>query len=201
MDEREDTVGRLLEGTTNFSRAERDEMFDDVFASVSAEESAEAKEARPGWLRWFALAAVVCLAVVPASFLLTPGEPTFTARGADGNVQLRCSGAPACSLGDTLTFELSAPPQPWFAAFARSDAGTVVWYFPETPDAESIRVDEGLLERSVTLGDEHAPGTWTVHAIFTDTPLDREQIRDSFTESGEFSRPDAKLIRRQIDIR
>lgn len=200
MDEREDTVGRLLEGTTNFSRAERDEIFDDVFAAVEAEEPTTAS-ARPAWIRWFAWAAVICLAVVPLSFVMQPGEPEFVARGADGNLQLQCSGATGCSIGDALTFELSKPPRAWFAAFAKGADGTVVWYFPEEETGQSVGVKDGMLERSVKLGAEHNIGPWAVFAVFSDFPLRREDIRDAFDDDGSINRPDITLIQRTLTIR
>ncbi len=200
MDEREDTVGRLLEGTTNFSRDERDEIFDGVFAAVQAEEPSPAT-ARPAWMRWLAWAAVICFAVVPASIWLNPGEPSFVARGADGNLRLECSGARGCSIGDALTFDLSNPPRPWFAAFARSTNGTVVWYFPEADTAKSVGVQDGLLSRAVTLGPEHSVGAWTVYAVFSDGPLDRPSIRAAFSADGKLDRPDTTLIKRTLTIR
>jgi hypothetical protein len=201
MDDREDTVGRLLEGTTNFSRAEREEIFDDVFAAVAAEEGATAPAPRtlPAWLRWFALAAVVCLAIVPASMLIDT-KPEFVARGGSTtNLQLQCTGE-VCALGDSLTFEVTGAKAPWFAAFGRSSSGTVVWYFPATDRATSVKVEDGLLDQGVKLGDEHSTGTWTVHALFSHAPLTRDAVKACFDEHGELQCDDVELLERTFTI-
>ena len=198
-DQQPDVVGRLLEGRSEFSRAERDAMFDEVFDRVGAEATAPTTARRPWWAGVLALAAAVVLAVVVA----TPGsvpEDEFRARGESANLELRCTGAGPCSVGDVVAFEVSGAEHSYFAAFARNAAGQVIWYFPEADGGQSVALDRDLVDRSVKLGPEHAGSSWIVHAVLSAAPLGRGAIRACFDDSGAFSCADARLLTRELVV-
>jgi len=198
-DRKPDVTGRLLEGRTGFSRAEQEDIFEDVLAQVAAE--APAPATRSWWFLALGWAAVLALVMAPVAwYLASESEPEFTARGQAANLELRCT-SDACRPGESLTFELSGTSRGYLAAFARNEAGAVIWYFPEDAAGESIGVVGGLVRRSVAIGPEHQAGRWTVYAVVSDTPLTRAAVRDLFDDDGKFEGDGAELMIRDLVVK
>lgn len=209
-----DITGRLLEGRTGFSRDEQGELFESVFAEVSAQEAAEAPvTTRPWWMMVLGWAAVLALVATPVVLFVTSSqEPEFGARGGDGaNLELRC--ADPCTQGAVLTLELTgakdatrgraarAPQMRYLAAFARNEQGNVVWYLPKTDLDSSLEIEAGSASHTVEVGPEHEPGKWTVHAILSDRALRRADVRQLFDDEGELRDSSVELMTRELVVK
>lgn len=177
---------RLLAGRRDLSRPEKDAILDAVLDEVEPR--------RSSW-RWPALGVVMTAA---AALLIAlwphPGRiDEITARGGDlpAGFALSCVPAP-CAAGTKLVFDItSTGGATYFSAFARNDQ-TWIWYFPHGPAGHSVPVPAGggVLDFGISLGPEHAPGSYTVVGVFSDRPLDRAAVR-AWVERGEHvvSRP------------
>lgn len=157
----------------------------------------------PLWRRpllWTAPLAFAALLLIPLALRDSGEQATssggFNARGSGAvaaSLVLLCAPARAqtpCQSGDALVFDITATADHgFFAAFAQSQEGTVIWYFPESPGGESMPLDQatddGLLRRQVQFGAEHTPGHYRVYGIFSQEPLTRAEIKARFREDGE----------------
>ncbi len=135
--------------------------------------------------------AVAALVLIPLVLSRGDNNSGFASRGAGSAIaafELACS-KDVCQSGDTLVFDVSASAgYQYFAAFAQREDGAVLWYFPESPDGESLdlraRLREGVLDRGVVLGGDHDTGLYTVFGIFSNDPLSRDAIKARFTEDA-----------------
>lgn len=191
-------VSRLLSGKDELSVLEKDEILANVLAEV-----APAKKSfwrRPGLLLPL-VGVAVALVLIPVVMRADGASSTvdfFAARGHESRaaaVTLVCPtpeggiGKGACQADDKLIFDLSASAgYSFFAAFARGEQGTVIWYFPEAEGGHSLNLekslDEGVLDRGVTLGADHPRGRYELYGIFSDEPLTRDLIKDRFSEDS-----------------
>ena len=129
----------------------------------------------------------------------------LAARGGGAPVaalKLHC--AEACSTGAKLLFDLDGTTgYRYFAAFARRGDGVVLWYFPDTPDGTSVELEaantRGVLDRSIVLGGEHAPGHYQVFGVFSQAPLTRAQLHAAFT--GDSAGPGTAVVAQELDVR
>ena len=140
-------IPRLLAGKNQLSRPEKDEIFANVLGEVG-------RPRRSGWWRpgvWVAVTSVAAILVIVPVVVKNEGgktrdgkNDTFTARGAASAVagfDLACSGSESlrCQSGGHLLFDLQkSTGYRYFAAFARRNDGAVIWYFPESPEGQSL---------------------------------------------------------------
>ena len=126
----------------------------------------------------------------------------FSARsGGDGGATLEtiCQPGPACESGSKLLLRVSnaAPEAKYLAAFSRAEDGTVVWYFPNAEGDMSVNVTQGKWsEEAVVLGNEHAPGTYTVYGLLSDQPLTRDMVKARVESDGG----DADLLKSEFEV-
>jgi hypothetical protein len=81
----------------------------------------------------------------------------------------------------------AAPGARYFAAFARSGSGTVIWYFPASASDHSIdlreRLHKGVLDQVVEIDAAYPSGAYEMYGVLSDTPLSRDEVR-RMAESG-----------------
>jgi hypothetical protein len=191
-------VHRLLAGRRGPTRGEKDDLFAAVMREV-------APPRRP---RWSAPALAVLGAA--AALLLAPwlvrrddAPPALVARGDAGAATFSafCAGGP-CRPGDTLLLEVAPADWPHFAAFARRDDGTVIWYSP-TDDGASAVATSGVLASGIVLDDVHRPGTYRIYGVFSRAALDRVAIRARFQPGSDQTAsagPDTAVVVRAVVI-
>lgn len=194
---------RLLSGRNQLSVTEREAILEQVLADSRV---AGDDRASRSWLRqrrWAAVAAGLAAASAIALVMhVRAGTGTggpeanemFAARGAAGHqMEVVCASSGQvgqCPVGDRLILDLAGAAEPvHFAAFARRGDGMIIWYFPEreqdstVPLAENMR--SGVFDRTVILGPEHSPGTYTVHGVFSDQAMTREDVRDAIRDGQD----------------
>jgi hypothetical protein len=188
------TPSRLLAGKDRLSRIEKDAILQNVLA-----ETAPARK-RAWW--WFALPAVAAAAIL---IVLWPqgGGDDFTAKGGDAAVASfapTCGAAP-CARGGKLLFDLHGTTgYRFFSAFAHGADGTVIWYATGRELANALQ--NGVLDETVLIGDEHAAGTYRVFGVFAQTPLDREGVKALFDETGRVREvPGVVVVEKELVIR
>ena len=181
---------RLLAGRRGLSRPEKEAILERVLAQVAP---------RSRWRRRVAIGALALSAATAGAVLLVPGAPRdeLTARGGElpPGFDATCVPAP-CATGSKLVFDVtSTGGAAYFAAFARG-ADRMIWYFPSSPAGHSRSLPQGggVLDTGITLGAEHAPGTYTIHGVFSTAPLDRAAVRTLVDEGGA-------TVTRQVTIR
>lgn len=185
-------TSRLLAGRDELSRIEKDRILDAALPSAP-------KRLRWVWLAVPALAAMVLFIVAPWK-----SHDDFTARGGNepvGTMQASCTGG--CARGGKLLFDLHGTTgYRYFAAFARRGDGPVLWYFPTTDGATSIAVPaNGVVDRGIVIGPEHAAGTYRVFGVFSAEPLTRAQLRDRFDPAHLTAGPGAQVRTTEVEIR
>lgn len=185
------TPSRLLAGRDRLGRVEKDAIFEQVLAEV-------APRRRAWW--WFALPAFAVAALVLVLVWPRTAADEFTAKGsgeAAASFTPSCGGP--CTRGGKLLFDLQGTTGfRYFSAFARGADGNVIWY--ATGRDLSTALESGVLDESVLLGDEHAPGTYRVFGVFSQTPLDREGVKALFDDAGNV-RAGATVIEKELVIR
>jgi hypothetical protein len=190
-------VHRLLAGRRGPTRREKD----DLFAAVM-------REVAPPRPRWIApsLAALAAAALLLAPWLGRRGDapPALVARGDAGAATFSafCAGGP-CRRGDTLLLEVAPGDWPHFAAFARRDDGTVIWYAP-SDDGRSATATPGVLASGIVLDEVHRPGVYHVYGVFSRAALDRAAIRARFqpgsAATAASAGPDTAVVVRALVI-
>lgn len=145
--------------------------------------------------RWLWLAAPSVLAAAAAVLLVVwpRNHNEFSPRGGPGpNARLALTCPTGCSAGHKLVFDLHGTAgYRYFAAFARSSDGDVIWYFPQ-PNGTSERVAD-VLARTIVFGPEHKPGRYTVYGVYSAQPLSREAIKARFDPVKTTAGPDTKV--------
>jgi hypothetical protein len=198
-------IPRLLAQKNELSRREKDAIFERVLADLAPRRSFFR---RPAVLLALAGAAATILAL-PWAIRDRPADEPFAARGAaSAGLGLVCAGQPAgpCHPGQKLMFDLDPQPstQRYFAAFARRDDGTVVWYFPDSPAGHSIelagRLSHGVLDRGVVLDERHGAGRYQVVGIYSDVPLTRDQIKARFRPGAADLGPGTSVVTRELAV-
>jgi hypothetical protein len=180
---------RLLAGRRGLSRPEKEAILEGVLERVAP---------RPRWRSRLAIGVLALAGAAAGAAVLVPGAPRdeLTARGGDlpPGFDVTCVPAP-CAAGAKLVFDItSTGDAAYFGAFARG-ADRVIWYFPSTPGARSRPLPRGggVLDTGITIGAEHAPGTYTIEGVFSPAALDRTAIRAA-VEGGA-------AVTRQVTIR
>jgi hypothetical protein len=189
------TPSRLLAGRDRLGRIEKDAILANVLADV-----APARK-RAWW--WFAVPAIAVAALVVLLVIPRGKDDEFTAKGhgeAAASFTPTCGASP-CSRGGKLLFDLHGTTgYRYFSAFGRDAGGTVIWYLTARDLERSLK--DGILDESVVLGDEHAPGTYRVYGVLSQAPLDRDGIKALFDETGRV-RPTAgvEVVEQELVIR
>ena len=173
-------ITRLLSGHNRMSRDEKR----DVLARVL-------RASRPKRQRRIALAfALAGAAAVAVIVPLALRDDTYTARG---------SGAPVAAFelrrsGDKVMFDLQpSAGYRYFAAFARSDDGTVIWLVPDSTDA----LVDGVLARGAILD---RAGHYVIYGVFSNAPLSRAEIKARFQPGATSLGPDTAVATRELTI-
>lgn len=154
---------------------------------------AHVESARSPWWRrratWGGAAGLAsAIATVVVVLAVTSTRPTddLTPRGTAGvPLTLRCGAdrEPGdCRRGDRLVFDFGArEPHGFVALFARSPAGTVIWYLPATEAASSVALSEhasaGVLDTAAVIDRSYEPGRYELFAVISERPLSRAEIR------------------------
>lgn len=192
----ETKMDRLLGGENSLSQPEKEELFEGVYAEVEPSESGEDGEGEKqktafSWTSYAAVAAAILLITVaawgPLKELFMQSDSQFRARGTsiatyetvclDSNNQKS-----PCRIGDRLVFKVTAPDFSHFAAFAKSENGLTIWYFPGEPSATSYKLanaNKGVIDKGIKLSSPHKSGTYRVWGIFSEKPLKRSEIPPS----------------------
>jgi len=164
---------RLLAGRRGLSRPEKEMILGRVLARVAP---------RSRWRSRIAIGALALSAAAAGAAILLPVTPRdeLTARGGDlpPGFEVTCVPEP-CAVGSKLVFDItSTGGAAYFAAFA-SGGDRVIWYFPNSPEGRSRPVPEGggIMNTGITLGSEHAPGTYMIKGVFSSAALDRASVR------------------------
>jgi hypothetical protein len=200
-------IPRLLSGKNRLSRREKDVLFERVCAQLAPRRTFR----RPAVLLALAGAAAAILAL---PWVIRDGrrplDEPFGARGAaQADFGLVCAGQPdgRCQQGQKLLFDLHLDPRSsyrYFAAFARRDDGTVLWYFPDAPDGHSIelagRLSHGVLDRGVALDERHGAGHYQVIGIYSAVPLTRDVIKARFRPGAADLGPDTSVVMRELVV-
>jgi hypothetical protein len=116
------------------------------------------------------------------------GHDSFTAKGGAYRtigLEATCKDG-VCHIGGTLILRVDdVPESAHLAAYAVRDGApresTRIWYFPEANGTEPTLVAQPgpqLVRRGITLGPEHTPGRYVVHAVIAKRPLSREEALD-----------------------
>jgi len=198
-------TARLLSRRNELSRQEKDVLFERVLADLAPR-------------RTLRRSAVLALAAAALAIVLVPlairdrqdrnaAEP-FGSRGQASAPQLRllCSGQSriVCRPGEKLMFDLQGSTYRYFAAFARRDDGTVLWYFPESATGRSIdtrdRLVGGVLDRGVVLDATHAAGHYQVYGIHSAAPVSRADIKARFRPGAADLGPDTFVATRELVV-
>jgi hypothetical protein len=194
----------LLSRKNELSRQEKDVIFERVLAGIAPR-------------RTMRRAAVLAVAAAALAIVLVPlairdrpdrnAEP-FGSRGQALAPQLHlwCSGQPrvVCHSGEKLMFDLQDSSYRYFAAFARRDDGTVLWYFPESATGRSIDIRDrlvgGVLDRGVVLDATHAAGHYQVYGIYSAAPVSREDIKARFRPDAADIGPETFVATRELVV-
>jgi hypothetical protein len=154
-----------------------------------------------------AAAAILALPWVIGDRRDRPAEEPFAARGAaPADFGLVCTGQPdgGCHPGQKLMFDLQGGAYRYFAAFARRDDGTILWYFPDSPAGHSIelagRLPHGVLDRGVALDERHGAGHYQVIGIYSAVPLTRDEIKARFRPGAADLGPGTSVVTRELAV-
>jgi hypothetical protein len=190
------TPSRLLAGRDRLGRIEKDAILAKVLADVAPAPK------RAWW--WFALPALAAAALI-ALLVIPRGakDDEFTAKGkgvAAASFTPTCGASP-CARGGKLLFDLHGTTgYRFFSAFGRDTSGNVIWYV--TARELDRALTDGVLDESVLLGDEHAPGTYRVYGVLSQTPLDRDGIKALFDDTGRIlETPNVEVVEKELEIR
>jgi hypothetical protein len=190
-------VHRLLAGRRGPTRREKDDLFAAVIREVGPR--------RPRWIApaLVMLGAAAALLLAPWPVSRDDAAPALVARGdaAVATFSAFCAGGP-CRPGDTLLLEVAPGGWPHFAAFARRDDGTVIWYAPRD-DGASTAATSGVLASGIVLDEVHRPGTYRVYGVFSRAALDRAAIRARFQPGDDHAAsagPDTAVVVRALVI-
>lgn len=197
-------IPRLLARRDRLGRVEKAAILDSVLAGVAPRRRA----------RWWIAIATPALVTAISVFLIAPWRSQaprseFGSRGgtrAVASLHTVCAGAGACARGHKLLFDLQGTMgYRYFAAFSKRADGTVLWYFPALPEGVgidlAIQTQDGVLDRGIILGEEHATGTYRVYGVFSRTPLTRQTIRDGFDEAHHAVGPETDVITTELVVR
>jgi len=194
MHKRRDAAS-LLSGRQGLSSDEKGQILRNVLAKTAQVPVEPARENATSKVAWAMAACSVLVLAVSISWWFLPGQSQeeFLSRGNSESpfeFSMACVKKRTCTRGDRLLFKVKAPKgRTFFSAFAKGPDGTIVWYFPGSVAKKSIDVlthlKSGWLDLGIELGDEHPPGDYLVFGLFSEAPLDKQQIRRVFEQGKE----------------
>jgi hypothetical protein len=168
-------LNRLLARREGLSAPDKEQILEELLGQAPRQPKRGLWFLSLPMVRWGLAAAAASLVV-----LVWMQRPTseFTARG-DGlpSVSLSCSsgaGPGPCALGNRLLFKVSPHTSRYFSALALSADQRTLWYFSGVDLAAVPK--SGVLEQSALLGAEHGSGVFEVVAVFSQAPLDKQQV-------------------------
>lgn len=176
---------RLLAGKDRLTRLEKEEILAGVMDRVAGGRAPSRR-----WPYVLAAACAVAALALAVPLLRRDGLAPRGAGAGGTDFQTYCTldgrRAP-CRNGAKLLFELSATTERrFFAAFARRQDGTVIWYFPGDELERSLDAagqEHGVASRGFLLGPEHPPGRYRVYGLFSARPLTRQEVRSRVEEA------------------
>jgi hypothetical protein len=173
-------LDRLLGGRAHLSVTEREAMLEQVL------QRAPGRRRRALTLGWVA-AACATLAAVLVWVGPLRSDDELTARGGplQPSFSVTCVAdgrATQCRAGARLAFEVSPRGFAAFAAVAEAPDGTTVWLFPSHGATHSVelRGDGGTVTLPEAVELDGPPGDYTIHALFSQRPLSRDELRTAF---------------------
>ncbi|MBL4632533.1 MAG: hypothetical protein JKY56_01600 [Kofleriaceae bacterium] len=207
----DELIDRLLSGKNRMSDAAHDDIFEQVMAEVAPAKK-RSRFRFPILAGLLVASAAVLMIPIAMRSAESPQADEFGARGSGQDIatfSLNCSSpesgdAPlSCANDAKLFFDMQGTTgYPYFAAFGRHTDGTVVWYFPEALGGHSIELaehlEQGVLDRSVVLGQAHSRGEYQVYGFYSKVPLTRADIKERF-RSGVYG-DDTVLINRSFSV-
>lgn len=198
-------IPRLLAKRDRLGRVEKDAILASLLADVSP------RRRRSRW--WLGLVPAVAITIAVIMFgpwrsqpAPTPPDVLAARGGAQAFTSFRATCAGACERGHKILFDLHGTSgYRYFAAFSKRADGTVLWYFPSSPDDVSLdsttQPRDGVLDRGIVLGDEHASGSYRIYGVFSRAPLTRELIRARFDDAQHAAGPDTVVTTAELVVR
>jgi hypothetical protein len=182
-------IDRILGGKDRLAVTEKEAILEQVLGRTLPAPA----RARPFFLPAWAWGALGLLLLSPVVYLIArPAAPEFTARGGSSGpgFSISCLQADgqvaACAQGGRMVFKLAPSGFMAFAAVAEAPDGTTLWYFPGGERTHGLDlhalVSSGLLQEAIEIGDDHPPGEYVVHGLFSATPLSRDEVREALRD-------------------
>ena len=186
---------RLLSRRNTVSVSEKEAVLESVLEQTRRAEKQRllSRFFLPG--PWRRVVAVMLLPfmLIPVVFAVLKGAPEdeFRAKGAGRTASFfsvfcfDTAGKTPCRQGGKLAFKLHPEQnQRYFAAFAqRASDGLVYWFFPSRKTEKSVSLRnleaDGILSQGMVIDDTYTPGRYQVFGLLSNTPLDRQEIRES----------------------
>lgn len=205
----DEVIERLLSGKNQMSRGAKDAIFERVIQDVAPRRGRRSLYGSAGAL----VLATAALLLIPKALGGdgTSSEEAFRSRGKGqpvGALSLSCSehGDGACIRGTKLLFDLEGTTgYTHMAALARHTDGTIIWYFPESPEGKSLQLSEhvetGVLDRGVLLGETHQDGDYEVLGFYSKRPFTRDEIKSKFQPGRDTIGPETAVIRSEFSLR
>lgn len=203
-------AARLLSRKNQLSRPEKEAIFDGVMQRLpDGDRPWTFGSARNKWLLLSGLGGAALATAMMFLFVLprVGDSPEFAKKGAAPSgptLRLACAEAGRagpCAQGRTILFEASGyGSRRHFAAFARRDDGTVIWYFPDAAAALTLTLsDDGsgrALKKGIAIGAEHTAGRYVVYGLFFEQPRTRPEIRTLMAKdvAGDFTLIEQELV-------
>src|SRR5205814_3725008 len=131
--------------------------------------------------------ALTASAATALVLVVRPAENAgFRAKGAAGGgpvLDVGCAPAPltACPAGSTLVFSVLGASGPgYLQAWAEPSGGggDRIWYFSADTQAPPVPTGTGTqpARSGIRVGDEHRPGSYLIHVVFSTAPLPRATL-------------------------
>ena len=181
-------LNRLLSGGSELSPQEKETMLN---ALLGPDLEAAPKRKQHPLFNWRLLALPIGAAAALAVFLLWGTIPSpeippgFTVRGdkETGAFRIECiedDGAKGpCTTGNTIIFGVRPPETAThFSAASLDENGKLIRYFPSNSETSLPVSHEGILSRGIEISNEHQPGQHRIFGIFSNRPLDVDEIKD-----------------------
>lgn len=206
-------AARLLSKKEGLSVLEKEEILGNILQGQDKEDRETAHRGVIFGRRLAGLAIASVALLVPILLFYTPGslDDEFVPRGGSAQTLYTVSclgpdGRTSCHQGDKLIFEVAAlAPKRHFAAFSKTQDGTIIWYFPGDEHKKSVRLDQAerdrILATGILLGPEHRPGNYEVHGLFSDQPLGRSAIRAIFENDKKNRDPSYLVVKTKFQVR
>ena len=184
-DRTDSQLDRLLGGKPDLGVSEREAIEEKLFEKLGPQTAAA-----PSRWRWLWAVGSVG-AVTLAAFMLMPRAETIEELTPRGTAVVKPSFAVACianqeevpcARGTKLAFELTPQGYPFFSAVIEAPNGKTLWAYPRGDDGLSLDLRtaaNGIVSDALLL--DGPPGTYVVHGLFSNQPLNKGGVRQAMT--------------------